>query len=52
MDVKGSGLIARFMPSAKVDAKVTTSSPDILGKGGQVNKDGTYSFKLLFYLLS
>ena len=56
---EGSGLSARFMLSTKcarseanVDAKLTTSSPDVLGKGGQVNKDGTYSFKLLFYLLS
>ena len=44
---EGSGLSARLMLStkcaryeAKVDAKITTSSPDILGKGDEVNKDG------------
>ena len=51
---EGRGLSARFMLSTKcarseanVDAKLTTSSPDVLGKGGQVNRDGQrFSFKL------
>ena len=57
---EGSGLSARLMLStkcaryeAKVDAKITTSSPDILGKGDEVNKDGQrFLLKLSYYLLS